>query len=80
MDMAEEKDTESQGKDRKRIVFGAAAVVVAVLVAEGVCAHRVYENHQVSVAREACQSAVADLGKTVKDYKALLGADDRPPR
>ena len=28
-----------------------------------------------SVARQACQSAVTDLGKTVKSYKALLGAD-----
>ena len=27
------------------------------------------------MAREACQSAVTDLGKTVKSYKALLGAD-----
>ncbi len=27
------------------------------------------------MARQACQSAVTDLGKTVKSYKALLGAD-----
>ena len=65
----------AEGKNRKRIVFGAAAVIVAVLVAGGVCAHRMYENHQVSVARDACQSAVTDLNKATKDYNALLGAD-----
>ena len=63
-------------KDRRWIIFGAAAVAVAVLVAGGVCAHRAYENHQVSVARDACQSAVADQTKAVKAYRALLGSDD----
>lgn len=64
------------GTNRKRIVFGAAAVAVAVLVAGGVCGYRAYDGHRTSVAREACQSAVTSLGKTTKAYKALLGADD----
>ncbi len=62
-------------KDRRWIIFGATAVAVAVLVAGGVCAHRAYEGHQVSVARQACRSAVADQSKVVKAYKTLLGAD-----
>lgn len=78
----EEKNTVPAGtedapvkKDRRRIILGAAAVAVAVLVAGGVCAHRAYEGHQVSVARETCQSAVADQSKAMKAYKTLLGAD-----
>ena len=49
---------------------------MAVLVAGGVCGYRAYEGHQVSVARDACQSAVADQAKAVKAYKTLLGSDD----
>ena len=66
---------EKPRKDRRRIIIGAAAVAVAVLVAGGVCAHRAYESHQASVARQACQSAVADQAKAVKAYKTLLGSD-----
>lgn len=62
-------------KNRRPVVVGVAAVAAVALVAGGVCGYRAYENHRVSVAREACQSAVTDLGKTVKSYKALLGAD-----
>lgn len=62
-------------KSRRPVVIGVAAVAAVALVAGGVCGYRVYENHRVSMAREACQSAVTDLGKTVKSYKALLGAD-----
>lgn len=62
-------------KNRRPVVIGVAAVAAAALVAGGVCGYRAYENHRVSVARQACQSAVTDLGKTVKLYKALLGAD-----
>lgn len=62
-------------KNRRPVVIGVAAVAAVALVAGGVCGYRVYENHRVSMAREACQSAVTDLGKTVKSYKALLGAD-----
>lgn len=62
-------------KNRRPVVIGVAAVAAVALVAGGVCGYRAYENHRVSVAREACQSAVTDLGKTVKSYKALLGAD-----
>ena len=66
---------EKPRKDRRRIIIGAAAVAVAVLVAGGVCAHRAYESHQASVARQACQSAVADQAKAVKAYTTLLGSD-----
>ena len=66
---------EKPRKDRRRIIIGAAAVAVAVLVAGGVCAHRAYESHQASVARDACESAVADQAKAVKAYKTLLGSD-----
>lgn len=66
---------EKPRKDRRRIIIGAASVAVAVLVAGGVCAHRAYESHQASVARQACQSAVADQAKAVKAYKTLLGSD-----
>lgn len=62
-------------KNRGPVVIGVAAAVAVALVAGGVCGYRAYENHRVSVARQACQSAVTDLGKTVKSYKALLGAD-----
>lgn len=62
-------------KNRRPVVIGVAAVAAVALVAGGVCGYRAYENHRVSVARQACQSAVMDLGKTVKSYKALLGAD-----
>lgn len=62
-------------KNRRPGVIGVAAVAAVALVAGGVCGYRAYENHRVSMAREACQSAVTDLGKTVKSYKALLGAD-----
>lgn len=65
-------------KNRRPVVIGVAAVAavaLVALVAGGVCGYRAYENHRVSVARQACQSAVTDLGKTVKSYKALLGAD-----
>ena len=86
--MDEEKDLEAtaaippvgmgdapERKDRRWIIFGAAAVAVAVLVAGGVCGYRAYEGHRVSVARQACQSAVADQTKAVKAYRALLGSD-----
>ena len=62
-------------KNRRPVVIGVAAVAAIALVAGGVCGYRAYENHRVSMAREACQSAVTDLGKTVKSYKALLGTD-----
>lgn len=62
-------------KNRRPVVIGVAAVAAVALVAGGMCGYRAYENHRVSMAREACQSAVTDLGKTVKSYKALLGAD-----
>lgn len=60
-------------KNRRPVVIGVAAVAAVALVA--VCGYRAYENHRVSMAREACQSAVTDLNKAVKSYKALLGAD-----
>lgn len=62
-------------KNRRPVVIGVAAVAAVTLVAGGVCGYRAYENHRVSMAREACQSAVTDLNKAVKSYKALLGAD-----
>lgn len=62
-------------KNRRPVVIGVAAVAAVALVAGGVCGYRAYENHRVSMARQVCQSAVTDLGKTVKSYKALLGAD-----
>lgn len=62
-------------KNRRPVVIGVAAVAAVALVAGGVCGYRAYENHRVSMAREACQSAVTNLGKTVKSYKALLVAD-----
>lgn len=62
-------------KNRRPVVIGVAAVAAVALVAGGVCGYRAYENHRVSMAREACQSAVTDLNKAVKSYEALLGAD-----
>ena len=62
-------------KNRRPVVIGVAAVAAVALAAGGVCGYRAYENHRVSMAREACQSAVTDLNKAVKSYKALLGAD-----
>ena len=62
-------------KNRRPVVIGVVAVAAVALVAGGVCGYRAYENHRVSMAREACQSAVTDLNKAVKSYKALLGAD-----
>lgn len=62
-------------KNRRPVIIGVAAAAAVALVAGGVCGYRAYENHRVSMARQACQSAVTDLGKTVKSYKALLGAD-----
>lgn len=74
--MDEEKDLEPQvGKDRGPVVVGVAAVAAIALVAGGVCGYRAYEDHRVSVARGACQSAVADLSKAVKAYRDLLSAD-----
>lgn len=71
-----EDDDQSPNKGRRKLAIGAAAVAVAVLVAGGVCGYRAYEGHQVSVAREACQSAVTGLDKAVKSYKTRLAADD----
>ena len=62
-------------KNRRPVVIGVAAVAAVALVAGGVCGYRAYEDHRVSMARQACQSAVTDLNKAVKSYKALLGAD-----
>ena len=62
-------------KNRRTVVIGVAAVAAVALVAGGVCGYRTYENHRVSMARQACQSAVTDLNKAVKSYEALLGAD-----
>lgn len=62
-------------KNRRPVVIGVAAVAAVALVAGGVCGYRAYENHRVSVSRQACQSAITDLNKAVKSYKALLGAD-----
>lgn len=62
-------------KNRRPVVIGVAAVAAIALVAGGVCGYRAYANHRVSMAREACQSAVTDLNKAMKSYKALLGAD-----
>ena len=62
-------------KNRRPVVIGVAAVAAVALVTGGMCGYRAYENHRVSMAREACQSAVTDLNKAVKSYKALLGAD-----
>ncbi|WP_281774940.1 hypothetical protein [Bifidobacterium ruminantium] len=63
-------------KDRRPVVIGVAVAAAVVLAVGGVCAHRAYEGHRVSVARQACQLAVADQSKAMKAYKALLGAGD----
>lgn len=68
-----EADGPSRHKGRRTLVI---AVVVAVALVAGVCGYRAYENHRVSLAREACQQASATQAKAVKDYKALLGSDD----
>ena len=62
-------------KNHRTVVIGVAAVAAVALVAGGVCGYRAYESHRVSMARQACQSAVTDLNKAVKSYEALLGAD-----
>ena len=62
-------------RDRRPIIIAVAAVAATVLAVGGVCGYRVYENHRVSLARQACASAVADQSKAVKSYKALLNAD-----
>ena len=70
-----EADGPSRHKGRRTLVI-VIAVVVAVALVAGVCGYRAYENHRVSLAREACQQASATQAKAVKDYKALLGSDD----
>ena len=62
-------------KDRRPIIIAVAAVTATVLAVGGVCGYRAYEHHRVSLARQACASAVADQSKAVKSYKALLNAD-----
>lgn len=62
-------------KDRRPIIIAVAAVTATVLAVGGVCGYRAYEHRRVSLARQACASAVADQSKAVKSYKALLGAD-----
>lgn len=75
--MDEERNPEvPERKNRRPIIVGVAIVAVAALAIGGVYGYRAYEGHQVSVARQACRSAVADQSKAVKAYKALLGADD----
>ncbi len=70
-----EADGPSRHKGRRTLVIVIVIAVVVALVA-GVCGYRAYENHRVSLAREACQQASATQAKAVKDYKALLGSDD----
>ena len=75
--MDEERNPEvPERKNRRPIIVGVAIVAVAALAIGGVYGYRAYAGHQVSVARQACRSAVADQSKAVKAYKALLGADD----
>lgn len=75
--MDEERNPEvPERKNRRPIIVGVAIVAVAALAIGGVCGYRAYEGHQVSVARQACRSAVADQTKAVKAYKTLLGSDD----
>lgn len=62
-------------KDRRPIIIAVAAVTATVLAVGGVCGYRAYEHRRVSLARQACASAVADQSKAVKSYKALLNAD-----
>lgn len=76
MDMDEERNPEvPERKNRRPIIVGVAIVAVAVLAIGGVYGYRAYEGHKMSVARQACQSAVADQTKAVKAYRALLGSD-----
>ena len=63
-------------KDKRAIITVAATVAVIVLAVGGVCGYRAYVDHKVSVAREACQSAVAGFESTSTAYKRLLAADD----
>lgn len=73
----DEKARSTQAQNRcGPVVIGVAAAATVVLAVGGVCGYRAYEGHQVSVARQTCQSAAADLGKAVKTYKTLLGSDD----
>ena len=74
--MDEERNPEvPERKNRRPIIVGVAIVAVAALAIGGVYGYRAYEGHKMSVARQACRSAVADQSKVVKAYKALLGAD-----
>lgn len=73
----DEKARSTQAQNRcGPVVIGVAVAATVVLAVGGVCGYRAYEGHQVSVARQTCQSAAADLGKAVKTYKTLLGSDD----
>lgn len=62
-------------KDRRPIIIAVAAVTATVLAVGGVCGYRAYEHRRVSLARQACASAVADQSKAVDSYRTLLGAD-----
>lgn len=62
-------------RNRRPIIVGVAIVAVAALAIGGVYGYRAYEGHKMSVARQACQSAVADQTKAVKAYRALFGSD-----
>lgn len=74
--MDEERNPEvPERKNRRPIIVGVAIVAVAALAIGGVYGYRAYEGHKMSVARQACRSAVANQSKVVKAYKALLGAD-----
>lgn len=62
-------------RNRRPIIVGVAIVAVAASAIGGVYGYRAYEGHKMSVARQVCQSAVADQTKAVKAYRALLGSD-----
>ena len=62
-------------KDRRPIIIAVAAVTATVLAVGGVCGYRAYEHRRVSLARQACASAVAAQKKAVDSYRTLLGAD-----
>lgn len=62
-------------KDRRPIIIAVAAVTATVLAVGGVCGYRAYEHRRVSLARQACASAVADQSKAVDSYRTLLDAD-----
>ena len=65
--MDEERNPEvPERKNRRPIIVGVAIVAVAVLAIGGVYGYRAYEGHKMSVARQACRSAVADQSKVVK--------------